>query len=131
MTRAIGLQDGVGFSMVVFDAAPGFQAPPDMHANTREDWAAYVLSGEVEFRTEQGPWRVDAGDTVILPRGNAFAWSNPGEAPARWLAIYCPAGFEQYFFDLADATAENREAIADPQTLQDIVRPLWARYGIR
>ncbi len=131
VTIKVGAQNGAAFSVAVFEAAPGFRAPPELHGHTREDWAAYVLAGEVAFATDEGEVRAGCGDLALFPRGTRFAWSNPGEQPARFLAIYAPAGFEQFFADLAEAVADRPDAIADPAAMGRIVGPLWERYGIR
>ena len=45
---------------------------------------------------EAGP-----GDLVLKPRGIPHAFWNPGDEETRVLEIISPAGFEQYFADLA------------------------------
>ena len=131
VTIKVGEEQGAAFSVAVFEAAAGFRAPPELHGHTREDWAAYVLSGEVAFTTDEGEIRAGCGDVALFRRGTRFAWSNPGEQPARFLAIYAPAGFEQFFADLGDAVRDQPAAIGDPAAMGRIVRPLWERYGIR
>jgi mannose-6-phosphate isomerase-like protein (cupin superfamily) len=131
VTIKVGEEHGAAFSVAVFEAAAGFRAPPELHSHTREDWAAYVLSGEVAVATNEREIRAGRGDVVLFRRGTRFAWSNPGEQPARFLAIYAPAGFEQFFADLGDAVRDQPDAIGDPAAMGRIVRPLWERYGIR
>ena len=126
----VGEEHSVGFSMAVFEAAPGFQAPPELHGHTHENWAAYVLAGEVTFATDDGEIRASAGDVVLMERGTRFAWSNHGRETARYLAVWCPAGFERFFSDLGEAMRDQPEAIGDPEAMGRIVRPLWERYGI-
>ncbi len=130
VTIKVGAEHGAAFSVAVFEAAAGFRAPPELHAHSREDWAAYVLSGEVTFATDEGELRAGSGDLALFPRGTRFAWSNPAEQPARFLAIYAPAGFERFFAELGEAVGERPEAIGDPAAMGRIVRPLWERYGI-
>jgi quercetin dioxygenase-like cupin family protein len=131
VTLKVGVEQGARFSMAVFEAAARFQAPPGLHAHTIEDWAAYVLGGEVAFATDEGEIRARTGDIVLFPRGTRFAWSNPADDVARYLAIYSPAGFERFFADLGDAVRDQPGAIDDPEAMGRIVRPLWERYGIR
>jgi hypothetical protein len=42
-----------------------------------------------------------AGSYVLKPRGVPHTFWNPGPEPARVLEIISPAGFEQYFEELA------------------------------
>jgi quercetin dioxygenase-like cupin family protein len=131
VTLKVGVEDSMGFAMAVFEAAPGFEAPRDLHGHTREDHAVYVLEGEVAFATDDGELRVAAGDAVLFPRGTRFAWSNRGAQTSRHLAVWCPAGFERFFSDLGEAVRVNPEVVGDPRAMGRIVRPLWERYGIR
>jgi mannose-6-phosphate isomerase-like protein (cupin superfamily) len=130
VTIKVGAEHGAAFSVAVFEAAAGFRAPPELHGHTREDWAAYVLAGEVAFATDEGEVRAASGDLVLFRRGTRFAWSNPAPEPARFLAIYAPAGFERFFADLGQALTDQPDAIRDPAEMGRIVRPLWERYGI-
>ncbi len=130
VTIKVGKEHGAAFSAAVFEAAAGFRAPPELHSHSGEDWAAYVLDGEVSFATDEGELRAASGDLLLFCRGTRFAWSNPGEEPARFLAIYAPAGFEQFFVDLSQALGDQPDAIGDPAAMGRIVRPLWERYGI-
>jgi hypothetical protein len=62
---------------------------------------------------------------VQLPHGTPFAWRNgSADAPATYLAVYAPGGFEGYFVAVADALAAG--APMGPE----LVRPLWQRFGI-
>src|SRR5579884_2029964 len=131
VTIKLGREHRAAFSVAIFEAAAEFRAPPELHGHTREDWAAYVLAGEVAFATDDGEVRAASGDLVLFRRGTRFAWSNPAEQPARFLAIYAPAGFERFFTDLSQVLGDQPDAIGDPAAMGRIVRPLWERYGIR
>ena len=62
---------------------------------------------------------------VQLRHGTPFAWRNgSAEAPATYLAVYAPGGFEAYFVAVADALAGG--AAMGPE----LVHPLWERFGI-
>jgi hypothetical protein len=52
------------------------------------------------------------GDLVFKPRGVAHTFWNDGDEPARLLELISPAGFENYFRELAPllAAAERDEA---------------------
>ena len=67
---------------------------------------------------EAGP-----GDLVYKPRGQWHTFWNAGDEPARILEIISPAGFEQFFAELARL---RRAARADPEALGE----LCARYAL-
>ena len=56
------------------------------------------------------------GDLVSKPRGVAHAFWNDGDEPARLLELISPAGFENYFRELAPllaATERDQAAIGE------------------
>jgi mannose-6-phosphate isomerase-like protein (cupin superfamily) len=65
----------------------------------------FVIEGVLTFKlgdeTVEGP----AGSFVLVPPGNVHTFSNPSSAPARFLSLCAPAGFEQYFKELSAALA--------------------------
>lgn len=104
--------------------APRFAAPPMLHHHTREDWVAYVVEGEVIFIFSDGEVRAPTGTTVFVPAGADFAWRNDADEPARYLAIHSPAGFDQFFVDVAEEVT-GRGGAPTPEVMQQVV----PRYG--
>ena len=106
------LQGGVGvvrkisaaaegaFSVVEHPLEPGvLAAPPHTHATTDE--YSFVIEGEIEVLMGEETFRAPAGSYVLKVRGIPHTFWNPGSEPARVLEIISPAGFEQYFEELA------------------------------
>lgn len=116
-------------TLLEYRAGPRFAAPPVLHHHTREDWVAYVLEGEVTFVFSDGEVYAPAGTTVFVPAGADFAWRNDRDEPARYLAIHAPAGFDQFFVDVADAVAE-RGGTPTPEVMREVIPALWTKYGI-
>ena len=67
---------------------------------------------------EAGP-----GDLLFKPRGIAHAFWNAGEEPARLLELISPAGFEQYFRELAPL-------LAAPERDEAAIGEVVARYQL-
>lgn len=116
-------------TLLEFSVAPRFAAPPMLHHHTREDWAAYVIEGEVVFIFSDREVRAPAGTTVFIPAGADFAWRNDADEPARYLAIHAPAGFDRFFVDVAQGVS-RRGVAPTPEVMQQVIPPLWAKYGI-
>lgn len=129
VTLKVTADHGARFSLVDYLVGPSFAAPPQLHAHTREDWAAYVVEGELVFVLGTTEKTVGAGSIILIPAGVPFAWRNDDpERPARYLAVYAPAGFEQFFADVvADVLDQGGPS---PQTMTAVIPPLWARYGV-
>ena len=131
VTLLLEASDGAGFSLVLFDAEPGTTAPPQLHANSREDWSALVLEGELTLSTETGPQTVASCELVFIPRDTPFNWRNAGPGRLRFVAVYSPAGFEQFFPDARAAVDQAGGMPTDPQELGQILMPLWQHYGVQ
>jgi mannose-6-phosphate isomerase-like protein (cupin superfamily) len=59
------------------------------HVHSYEE-AFYVLEGTAAIRVGERAYQLGAGDYGVVPVGVPHAWSNPGSAPARWLAMLSP-----------------------------------------
>lgn len=129
VTVRVGSDHSAQFTLVDYEAPPGFSAPPVLHHHTREDWAAHVTQGELTFVFADGEVSAPAGSTVFIPVGCDFAWRNDHAKPARFLAIHAPAGFDGFFVDVASGVADRGGEVT-PEVMQEVVPPLWAAYGI-
>jgi gentisate 1,2-dioxygenase len=82
----------------------------------------------------------EAGDFVFKPRNQWHTFWNAGDEPARILEIIAPAGFEQFFRELA-ALGGAREAAPDElaelsqryglEMQPDTIPGLIERFGVR
>jgi mannose-6-phosphate isomerase-like protein (cupin superfamily) len=122
--------DQVGFSVALFEAGPGAIAPPQLHANTREDWCALICEGEMTIGTPDGERTAGAGAVIFVPRDASFNWRNSGPGSLRYFALYMPAGFEHFFSDAAAAVEQAGGMPTDPAELGRLLMPLWHRYGV-
>lgn len=123
-TRAVvdGSTTGGAFAVVEHRLAPGTLAAP-MHEHVHEDEYTIVLEGRVAALLGDEFVQASEGDVVAKPRGQAHTFWNAGDAPARVLEIICPAGFERFFFDLADTLDEQ------PRLRE--LRQLCRRYDVK
>jgi uncharacterized cupin superfamily protein len=94
-----------------------------MHLHTREDEYSFVLQGRWGFQLGSEVVYAEAGDLVYKPRDVWHTFWNATEEPARLLEIISPAGFEQFFVELAAQLA------SDPDN-RDAVAALNGRYGV-
>lgn len=110
-------------SFVVHDLAPRALGSP-VHTHRSEDEWSYVLSGEVGVELDGETSVAVPGDLVLKPRGVPHAFWNAGEAPARFLEVITPGGFEEYFAALAEVLA------ADGPPDLDRITAVAERYGL-
>jgi len=103
------------FSLVEHPIVPRGLAAP-MHLHTREDEYSFVLEGRWGFQLGSDVIHAEPGDLVYKPRNVWHTLWNATEEPARILEIISPAGFEQFFVELAarlESGPENLEAVAE------------------
>ncbi len=121
-TRLTAAETG-SISIVEHVFSPGVLVPP--HRHTREDEISYVVEGEIGFRSDGREVSLGAGGYVVKPRGELHSMWNAGDGPARMIEIISPAGFENYFVELAAAVG-SAGGLPDPEVRTAIA----ARYGL-
>jgi mannose-6-phosphate isomerase-like protein (cupin superfamily) len=119
---ADGDETGGGLSVVEHPMPPRALAAP-VHRHTREDEYSYVLEGRMGALLGDEVVIAEAGDFVFKPRNQWHTFWNAGDEPARILEIIAPAGFEQFFRELA---ALGGPAEAAPEQLAELSQ----RYGL-
>jgi quercetin dioxygenase-like cupin family protein len=88
------------FSVVEHPLPPLSLAAP-LHRHSREDEYSYVLEGTLGALLGDEVVEADAGSWVFKPRGEWHAFWNAGDTPARIVEVISPAGFENYFREVA------------------------------
>jgi mannose-6-phosphate isomerase-like protein (cupin superfamily) len=106
-----GEGSGGAFSLVEHPLPPRALGSP-LHTHHNEDEYSYVLQGRFGVQLGEEVLEVGPGDLLFKPRGVAHAFWNAGDEPARLLELISPAGFENYFRELAPllAAPERDEA---------------------
>jgi quercetin dioxygenase-like cupin family protein len=99
-------QSGGEVSVIDVTAPTGFPGPP-LHTHDFDE-AFYVVEGELTFQVEDPLVTKGAGELAFAPRNVPHTLSNRSGAPARYVLVCTPAGFERYF---ARMEAERRASI--------------------
>src|ERR671935_2066498 len=107
-----GETTGGAFSLVEHPLPPRALGAP-LHTHRNEDEYSYVLEGRVGVQLGDDVIEAGPGELVFKPRGVPHAFWNAGDEPARLLELISPAGFENYFRELAPLLAsEDRDEAA-------------------
>lgn len=109
-------------SIVEHPLPVGALVPPHIH--TREDECSIVLEGEIGFRSGDREAVLGAGGYITKPRNELHTMWNAGNVPARMIEVISPAGFEHFFWGLAN---QIEAGLPDPET----VEKLAAHFGLR
>lgn len=117
-----GERTGGAFSLVEHPLEPrALGAPVHTHAN--EDEYTFVLEGRVGIQLGDDVLEAGPGDLVFKPRGVAHAFWNAGDQPVRLLEMISPAGFENYFREMAPLMPPSEET-------GPAIAGVAARYGL-
>ena len=85
---------------------PPGQGPP-LHSHDREGEAWYVLEGDLRFQLGDDTSDAPAGSFVFVPSGVPHCFANLGEADARILVLFTPAGMEPFFDRFSELSPEQ------------------------
>jgi len=80
----------------------GVLAAP-LHRHTNEDEYTYVLKGTLSVMSDDEVLTIDSGSWHVKPRGQWHTFWNAGDTPCHVIEIVSPAGFEDYFNEVAEA----------------------------
>jgi quercetin dioxygenase-like cupin family protein len=117
-----GEMTGGRFSLVEHPLPPRALGAP-VHTHRNEDEYSYVLEGRVGVQLGEEVLEGGPGDLIFKPRGVAHAFWNAGDEPARLLEIISPAGFENYFREMAPL-------LAAPERDQTAIGEVVSRYDL-
>ena len=86
-------QDTSRFNLSVITIQPGREGPP-IHQHAAEDDSFYLLEGELTFTVDGDEVLAGPGTFVLVPPEVPHTFANRGAAPARFVNVHAPAGFD-------------------------------------
>ena len=98
-------EESDGVVSVIDNTVPANWPGPFLHKHDFDE-AFYVLEGELTFQVEDAVITKRAGELAFAPRGVAHTLANHSDAPARYVLVCTPAGFERYFARMNDDPPE-------------------------
>ena len=93
---------GDRFSIVHHPLAPHALAAP-LHYHHNEDEYSYVIKGKLGALLGDDVVTAEPGTWVLKPRGQWHTFWNAGDEPCLIIEVISPAGFENYFREVAAA----------------------------
>jgi mannose-6-phosphate isomerase-like protein (cupin superfamily) len=99
------------YSVIELVAQPG--SGPPLHIHHNEDEHFVVLDGIVRFVCDGRTFDATAGSAFTVRKGVPHAWANLSGSNIRMLGMFAPGGIERCFLELAEAAADELEAIAN------------------
>src|SRR3954453_15021019 len=109
-------EDSDGHVSLVENVVPPHSAGPPLHRHDFDE-AFYLLEGQLIFQVGDVLVTKGAGELAFAPRNVAHALANRSDAPARYILVCTPAGFEPHWARVAAEAAG-----VDP--------PQWAQQPI-
>jgi mannose-6-phosphate isomerase-like protein (cupin superfamily) len=96
------------FAVVHHPMAPHALAAP-LHFHHNEDEYSFVLRGSLGALLGENVVVAEVGSWVFKPRGQWHTFWNPGDTPCEIIEIISPAGFENYFREVAAAWGDLKQ----------------------
>lgn len=123
------------FSIVHHPLAPRALAAP-LHYHHAEDEFSFVLEGTLGALLGDHVVTAGPGTWVAKPRGEWHTFWNAGDTPCRIIEVISPAGFEEFFREMAasDRSPEALRRISERYRLEmkpESVPELCERFGLR
>jgi quercetin dioxygenase-like cupin family protein len=100
--RATAKQTGGAIGVLEQIMPPGTGSPYHVHRNEDEEF--YVIDGQIRFFSGDESWLAGPGGFAFLPRGIPHGFRVEGDAPARFLLLATPGGFESFVEELWEPT---------------------------
>ena len=119
--KAVSTDTDVAYSLIEVIDQP--QAGPPLHLHRREDEAFYILEGTFAFQIGDRFLTATAGWFMTAPKGVPHSYKNIGTTPAKMLALFVPAGIENFFEDLSKLNAAGTLDI-------DSIAVVSAKHGL-
>ena len=123
MTIKLDAEKTGGAMAVIESVVPPGGGPP-MHIHSREDELFYVLEGRFKLWHGDMVLDVGAGDVAYLKRDGRHTYQNVGTAPGRLLTVITPAGFENFFREVA------KRRLSAPKDMAEL-NALAGEYGLQ
>ena len=89
-----------GYLSVTEIVVPPHSAGPPLHTHDFDE-AFYVLEGEMIFQVDDALVTKGAGELSFAARNVTHALANHSDAPARYMLVCTPAGFERHWARIA------------------------------
>jgi quercetin dioxygenase-like cupin family protein len=97
-------EEADGHVSVTEIVVPPHTAGPPLHTHDFDE-AFYMLEGELIFQVDDALATKRAGELSFAPRNVAHALANHSDAPARYVLVCTPAGFERHWARMAAEAA--------------------------
>ena len=119
-------EESDGAVCLLIDHPPaGWSLPPHRHGNEAE--TIHVLEGEFEMEVGGVRSRLEAGQTIHIPRGVVHAGSNVGDGTGRRVVLFSPAGMEGFFLETGASSPDAEVDLA--AALESATRHGWEFAG--
>jgi quercetin dioxygenase-like cupin family protein len=106
--RLTGEDTKGAYSLFEYVVPPGLGGPPT-HIHTREDELFICTKGKVRVELDGEEHIVEAGASLLMPRGVPHMFHNPFEVETRIVAVVSPGGLENYYRALSELPPGPRD----------------------
>ncbi|MBV9415319.1 MAG: cupin domain-containing protein [Solirubrobacterales bacterium] len=106
------------YGLIDMIEVPAGDIPP-LHVHDAHDEGFLLLEGELSLFFPGREVRLEPGEFVLAPRGVPHVY-RVGDAPARFLVLSTPGGFEEFVRDVAALDEVSPEVLAATAAAREI-----------
>jgi mannose-6-phosphate isomerase-like protein (cupin superfamily) len=127
--KITGAETGGALCVAELTSFPHNGPPPHIHH--REDESFYVIDGKFSFLLGSRTVEASPGSFFRVAKGTLHTYQNIGTRPGKALVILTPAGFENFWVEIADPVV-NLAGPSGPPSPETIARlmDLAPKYGL-
>jgi quercetin dioxygenase-like cupin family protein len=114
-------EESDGHVSIIDNTVPAHTKGPYLHQHDFDE-AFYILEGELVFQVRDELITARAGDLAFAPRNVPHTFTNRSDAPARYVLVCTPAGFERYFARMAAKQAGEEPPAWALQPTPEVIR---------
>ena len=111
LLKITGAASSGRFAAAMFPDIPPRMLAAPRHRHHREDEYTVVLEGTLGLLLGEQVVEAGPGTWIIKPRHQWHTFWNAGDVPCRTIEIVSPAGFEQYFHEVAVVGADIEQVV--------------------
>jgi quercetin dioxygenase-like cupin family protein len=129
MKQRLGGEETANAFSLFENSSTGTSRTP-IHVHELDDETLYMLEGEMRAIIAGKEQSVKSGETIFLPRGIPHQLMNTSGAPAHYLLLCNPSGFEGFLAEGGHLRVPGEEPKAPSEKDIERMKEAAPRYGI-
>ena len=129
MKQLLSGQETAGAFSLFENRSDGLSSTP-IHVHAYEDETIYLLAGEMRAIVAGQAHSLQVGESLFLPRGIPHQLMNASGAPARYLLLCNPSGFERFLAEAGHRRMDGEDLPGPTAADREFIQAAAPKFGI-